>query len=238
MPPTVRAHTLGVYTRCHGPWSEQATAGESLTYIQLMRHSRHPGPARRRIATAVSVVSAVLIAASPASAGTRVLEDRPDDVLLVGTEQVVPSPSADILAVKGAFSRTGIITVTIIFADLQPLGTQWTQAFIVIDGDYYGGAISTSPRNRQGTFSVGSDSGTLPCPMATHRVNYRRDFIRVAVPRRCLTPVSPNSTAGPRTPVRVGAAASRHHRDYYDVAGADGTTGDTYARQSALIKRG
>lgn len=150
----------------------------------------------RRLLLAVLVVALGLIAA-PAFAERSVIKDARHDVWEEGggaMPVMVPSKRVTNVDVTGMTvrHRTRVVTITVRYVEL----TRRHLNKIVVYGDLITDAGTEvfptvvsepgHPKGRHFLFGQALSSAPVRCPRMEHRIDYRRNYIRMTIPRRCL----------------------------------------------------
>jgi hypothetical protein len=145
----------------------------------------------RALATAGVVVTA-LLGAAPVTAAELTLQDARHDMWVIeeGSTQPDPAPAARIGDVLRTTFRheDHFVVITSSFLELRRTGQRFTVWVNMRDqkGTETTAGIRTSPHNRYGRALLFTSRGEdIPCNVR-HRVNYKRDLVRIAIPRRCL----------------------------------------------------
>jgi hypothetical protein len=194
---------------------------------------------RRLIALLAVLAACVGLTAAPASAERVTGRDGRGDVVREDADDLSPTrvrrPSADVVRYVLRYDERRF-TAEVHLADLRPVGRRFTLAALLTSPSWRESAsvplvVTANRANRAGSSRV---LGAPSCP-TTHRIDYRRDLVRVSMPARCL--------AAPRvlevallTHVAVGERAW-----FYDVAPggyrrlADEDGGE---RRSIRVRRG
>lgn len=145
-----------------------------------------------RLAVVATALVSVAITVPPGYAQRLTVQDGRGDMAKIeeGATVTVPAPGAtngDI--VRTRFSHTDRrVVVRTRFVELEPTGRRFRLWVDVRDGQ---GRTSTlgvlaSRRDRDGhTILMTARGMDVPC-RTWHRIDYRRNFVRVGVPRRCL----------------------------------------------------
>lgn len=146
----------------------------------------------RHLVIVATALAAVAITAPPGYAQTLTVEDGRGDMAKVEEGATVSEPAPDASngdIVRTRFSHTDRrVVVKTRFAELEPTGRRFRLWVDVRDGQ---GRVSTlgvlaGRRDRDGHTLLMTDRGVdIPCRI-WHRIDYRGNFVRVGVPRRCL----------------------------------------------------
>lgn len=163
-------------------------------------------------ALAVLVTVLLLVGGSAGAAGARelVLRDGSGDMWRLGlsSSQATRAPHTRHGDVRRIAFRHGPrnIVVTARYAVLRRSGSYgaFTVRLATKRHVYREVRVETSPGARRGELRVFGGRGRLVhCPRARHRIDYRRDTVRIVVPRACLG-----------TPRYVHAAAANYWASY------------------------
>jgi hypothetical protein len=131
------------------------------------------------------------LSAGPAAAERVTVADRRGDVLKVeeGATSGEPAPGSTFDVWRSTFAHTpDRVVARVRFDDLRPTGKRLRVWVNLQDGrgrTHHVG-VEGVPGDRAGTAWLMGDRGRdLPCRVR-HRIDYRRDVVRVSLPRRCV----------------------------------------------------
>ena len=144
------------------------------------------------VAAVVAALAVVPITAAAGFAQRLTVDDGRGDMAKIeeGAKVTEPAPDATI----GDFVRTRFrhtdrrVVVRAKFVELNPTGRRFRLWVDVQDGQGRTSilGVDASRRDRDGHTILMTDRGRdIPCRVA-HRIDYGRNFVRVAVPRHCL----------------------------------------------------
>lgn len=146
----------------------------------------------RRAAVGVATLAALPLVAAPAFAAQLSVTDARGDMWIIeeGTTSPSPAPGASIGdIVRTTFRHTDSkVVVRARFVELQPTGKRFRMWVDMRDQDgrkTYA-AVDSTRRNRDGRSWLMSNRGVdIECTVR-HSIDYERNTVRVAFPRRCL----------------------------------------------------
>lgn len=146
---------------------------------------------RRAAVVFVAVVTSLLVAPPALGDDVSVQDARGDMWFIVeGSTDPDPAPGARI----GDFVRSTFrhaqsrVIVRSKFAELERTGrrfTMWTDLQAGNGKEWFAG-VQMTPRDRNGSTTIFTGTGADIACNLNHRVNYRKNTVRLSIPRRCL----------------------------------------------------